>query len=423
MADLSVLKLPNNSSYNLKDSVARTNETIDRTALTEMINTGEKNLLPFNNLDTIKLQNTGGTWSGSVYTHNGITFTINSDFTVNANGTATTGNNAVLVLTPLGGFTVEPGQWVLSGCPSGGSSTKYNISIAGTASDIGSSVQFTSCTSQLVRIYIIGGQTVSNIVFKPMICSKVDWDISHNYVPRAYVSENLLMWNHINVSTSAGINYIVNTNGTITVSGTTGSTQSYINLMLNGADVDVKQFCDGNHVLSGCPVGGSSTKYALYVAKGAYSRYDYGNGVVLTSSTETTINICIRISPNQTVSNLVFRPMIRKTEISDSTFVPYVPTNLELSDMINELKLCTGNFTAFVDTLPAGKHIVYCNSNASTNGTPEGWMVINVIKYASGATNAVFAIGKSVVNSAYLYTISRANSGWGSWYKYTGTAV
>lgn len=160
-------------------------------ALTEIIDSGDKNLLPFNNLDTIKAQNTGGTWANNVYTHNsGITFTINDDFSITVNGTAT-GSNGVLVLSAPGGFSIEEGNWVLSGCPEGGSTTAYNISIAATASDIGASVQFTSCSAKLVRLYVIEGTTITNLTFKPMVCSKAYWDISHKYVPnKPYIIKN-----------------------------------------------------------------------------------------------------------------------------------------------------------------------------------------------------------------------------------------
>lgn len=160
-------------------------------ALTEIIDSGDKNLLPFNNLDTIKAQNTGGTWANNVYTHNsGIAFTINDDFSITVNGTAT-GSNGVLVLSEPGGFSIEEGNWVLSGCPEGGSTTAYNISIAATASDTGASVQFTSCLAKLVRLYIIEGTTISNLTFKPMVCSKAYWDISHKYVPnKPYIIKN-----------------------------------------------------------------------------------------------------------------------------------------------------------------------------------------------------------------------------------------
>ena len=166
------------------------NETADRAALVEVVDGKDKNRLPFNNLDTIKAQNTGGTWVDNTYTWNGVTFTINEDFSITVNGTAT-GGNGVLVLNKPGGFSIEEGNWVLSGCPEGGSSSSYSISIASTVSDTGASAQFTSCSAKLVRLYVIEGMTVTDLTFKPMVCSKADWDISQKYIPnKPYITVN-----------------------------------------------------------------------------------------------------------------------------------------------------------------------------------------------------------------------------------------
>ena len=153
-----------------------------KSALVELIDGGAKNRLPFNDLAVIRAMNTGGTWDGNAYTWNGVTFTINSDFSVTVEGTAT-GGNAVLVLSRTGGFSIEEGSWILSGCPEGGSGTTYNITIAGTASDTGNTAEFTAVTSKLVRLYIVSGTTADGLIFKPMVCSKAEWDISQAYQP------------------------------------------------------------------------------------------------------------------------------------------------------------------------------------------------------------------------------------------------
>lgn len=167
------------------DAQMKSNEdniTVNREALAELIDGSAKNRLPFSDLAVIKSMNTGGTWDGNAYTRNGVTFTINSDFSVSANGTAT-GGNAVLVLSRTGGFSIEEGNWVLSGCPEGGSGTTYNIAIAGTVSDTGNTAEFTAVTSKLVRIYVISGTTADGLIFKPMVCSKAAWNISKAYQP------------------------------------------------------------------------------------------------------------------------------------------------------------------------------------------------------------------------------------------------
>ena len=153
-----------------------------KSALVEIVDGGAKNRLPFNDITVIRAMNTGGTWVDNAYTWNGVTFTVNSDYSVTVEGTAT-GGNAVLVLSQAGGFSIEEGSWILSGCPEGGSGTSYNIAIAGTVSDTGSTAEFTAATSKLVRIYVISGTTADGLIFKPMVCSKAEWDISQAYQP------------------------------------------------------------------------------------------------------------------------------------------------------------------------------------------------------------------------------------------------
>jgi len=154
-----------------------------KAALVELIDGGAKNRLPITSVDSLKQLNIYGTWENNVYTHSrGVVFTVNEDMSITVNGTAS-GANAAFILSMRGGFSIEEGEWVLSGCPVGGSDTTYNITIAGTASDTGTTDSFTSCSKVLVRIYVINGTSISNAVFRPMVCSKAVWDISQAYQP------------------------------------------------------------------------------------------------------------------------------------------------------------------------------------------------------------------------------------------------
>ena len=167
---------------NRQDSLD-TAEAADRAALAELIDGTAKNRLPITSVDSLKQLNTYGTWENNVYTHSsGVVFTVNDDMSIIANGTAS-GANAVFILSMPGGFSIEAGNWILSGCPSGGSTSTYNITIAGTTSDTGTTGSFTSCSKVLVRIYVINGTSISNAVFRPMVCSKAAWDISQTYKP------------------------------------------------------------------------------------------------------------------------------------------------------------------------------------------------------------------------------------------------
>lgn len=107
---------------------------------------------------------------------NGITFTVNSDGTVLADGTNDTSANSSLVINR---YDLSPGTYILNGCPSGGASNTYRLAIQETGSysilgsiDIGNgSGEFTIDTTTKVQIaiFIQKGLTVNNLLFKPML--------------------------------------------------------------------------------------------------------------------------------------------------------------------------------------------------------------------------------------------------------------
>lgn len=126
----------------------------------------------------IEVKNTGKNLlenRGVSNTSNGITFTVNDDKTilVNGNNNGTANSNFIINNYPL-----KAGTYILNGCPYGGSSTTYKLAIQKTsdwsvlALDTGSgSKQFTidEATNVQVAIFIQKGQTISNLLFKPMI--------------------------------------------------------------------------------------------------------------------------------------------------------------------------------------------------------------------------------------------------------------
>lgn len=107
---------------------------------------------------------------------NGITFTVNSDGTVLADGTNDTTANSSLIINR---YDLSPGTYVLNGCPSGGAINTYRLVIQETGSysilgsiDIGNgSGEFTidTTTNVQIAIFIQKGLTINNLLFKPML--------------------------------------------------------------------------------------------------------------------------------------------------------------------------------------------------------------------------------------------------------------
>lgn len=135
-----------------------------------------------------------------------------------------------------------------------------------------------------------------------------------------------------------GVTFTINADRSISTSGTASSliTSSWIQMNYVVPSDPV--------ILSGCPAGGSNNTYRIDILDGNQTgsvvAVDYGNGVLIKSSmfTNGIGLIRIRIANGQNVDGLVFKPMIRRAEITDDTFVPYAPTNRELYEMILALQ-------------------------------------------------------------------------------------
>ena len=112
-------------------------------------------------------------------TKNGVTATANADGTVSLTGTATA--NATFYVET----TYTPSEDMrMTGCPSGGSSSTYVLWARTSANayinDYGNGVTIPSGTSVTrFAIVVINGQTVNNLVFKPMICPVSITDASY----------------------------------------------------------------------------------------------------------------------------------------------------------------------------------------------------------------------------------------------------
>lgn len=143
-------------------------------ALTEIVDSGAKNLLKI---------------TASSQTINGVTFTVNDDKTVTVNGTNTGTASALFTISELD--LPANVTYSLSGCPSGGTLDTYYLGSLDIVNwlpfltDIGAGASGGLTTAKTVRfrIGVRPGVTVSNLIFKPMLCTKAAWDISHQYVP------------------------------------------------------------------------------------------------------------------------------------------------------------------------------------------------------------------------------------------------
>lgn len=150
------------------------------------------NVRPIHGTDKLTITTAGRNMlpnTATTRTINGVTFTVNADGSVTANGTATA--DAQLV---VGSYTSTGALVVASGCPANGSNTTYRMFATYIGADYGNGVssnalQFSSGRVSDVRIHVYSGYTAENLTFYPMIKFV---GIPAGYVPYVAPSQTVL---------------------------------------------------------------------------------------------------------------------------------------------------------------------------------------------------------------------------------------
>ena len=297
----------------------------------------------------------------------GVTITPNSDGTYTLSGTPT--GTATYLYTPSSNFAnlygLEAGKEYTISAGSSKVLIRVDYSTTGTTwentplvNNLPESASFT-LPQNAVGIYIrfrstASGGSLNGIVLKQMICrAEITDDTFVLYAPtnrelyetkteqtETNVIANLGAKNLLKVTSATqtinGVTFTVNNDQTITVNGTNTGTSTAL-FVIN----DIPLQSGIAYTLSGCPSGGSTATYyigSLDTTDWQEFTTDIGNGGTATLSEPKTIRFRIGIRSGVTVNNLVFKPMLRRAEITDSTYVPYAPTNRELYEMILALQ-------------------------------------------------------------------------------------
>lgn len=196
----------------------------------------------------------------------GVTFTVNNDGTITANGESTSSYSAFSISTrhadsnPL--IVLPKGTYTLSGCPTGGGETTYCIQIGidsngswkTIATDTGNGAIFTLTEETQIAINcpIMSGVTVENLIFKPMLEVGT---VAHEYQPYN-LSRQKLRSDLDNINTDVNVSDKVSKSGD-TMTGTLEiSNGSFPALVLkhtgkDGGTTAGMQFKNSNGVLGG----------------------------------------------------------------------------------------------------------------------------------------------------------------------------
>lgn len=295
-------------------------------------------------------------------TEQGVTYTVNSDKTVTIASGQTTSTYTNL---SLGSIVLPEGNYILNGCPSGGSANTYRLrlvngsTLLGIDSGDGYSFYADGNTNYTVTIGLsangVSYTIPTDLLFKPMI--RLASDPDDTYVPYAETNyqltqnkmsykdngilgaKNLLPYPFMDATkTINDITFTDNGDGTITVNGTASADAQYnfTNPITNNPYTSM--------ILSGDPSGDTTGTYYFLRDRvsnaGAFvSEFaDKGSGVIITSVNATYGHqIQFVVKNGATVSNLIVKPMLRLVSDSDNTYQPYAKTNKELTEDVKRV--------------------------------------------------------------------------------------
>ena len=236
---------------------------------------------------------------------------------------------------------------------------------------------------------------------------------AHNLMPYDLATIKKLnttgTWNN-NVYTLGNLTFTVNSDLSITVNGTNGSSDVYLYLT-NPNNYVARDW--GGKKLSGA-TGGSNTTYRMYITASNngtswaadISQYD---DEIIIGSYPYYGSARIMISANAVLSNVVFKPMIRLASDSDSTYQPYAMTNKELTDYVTPKRgTFSWNGATFKYCLNSSFMTISSTGEFTTEPTNDSsWSLIDTIENPYGAT----LYGTLVLNKGSIYKLRLAQNG------------
>lgn len=291
----------------------------DNTPKTLNAKLGSKNLIPYPYYDTTKTQN-------------GITFTVNADGSISFSGTSTAQATFYFVYKAM---NLKQGvTYTLSASGNysfGGSatifiydSTQGQSAYISLLTDVSATFTPTKNINNTNCYLVIPANRTVSGTLKPQLelgstataYTPYISDLSTVTVTRC--RKNLIPYPYTDTTkTLNGITFTVNSDGSVTVSGT-ATAQAYFKLQQS---FSLKK---GQYFFSGCPTGGSGTTYSLYLSTSDYKFYkaDIGNGISINSEDDKTVSIVINIAKDTTVNNIVFKPQLELGSTA-TTYEPY----------------------------------------------------------------------------------------------------
>ena len=212
-------------------------------------------------------------------------------------------------------------------------------------------------------------------------------------------AKNLFEYPYINTTkTENGITFTDNGDGTVTVNGTaTAATKFYLMNTMKFGEIFNRL---GAVILNGCPSSGGDYRIITQTSDGY--KVDSGNGILLDKA--VTDAISIEIKSGVTVSNLVFKPMLRLASDPDDTYAPYAMTNRELTEAVSNIPTVSVSHSGTASSTTARKQQITVNSVAyDVDGS--AYMEQEVILSTSADTVVTFTNNELIVDGK-MFTVA-----------------
>ena len=219
-----------------------------------------------------------------------------------------------------------------------GTKDKLKTAINNLGGSIDNNTTFRNYATELDTIYSnlpkVSG-TGTSVTLSPTLKGRLGSVLNGNTIQYTTTGKNLL--NNTNGNyTNNGLTFTKNADGTITINGTSTAVTYY--------NITPQTLPAGSYILNGAPSGSGGATYNIVSKYGSNYQQDYGSGVTFSISEETTpTEFYIQVRPSQTLNNVVFKPMIRLSSITDDTYEQYTGgTPSPSPDYPQEIQSATG---------------------------------------------------------------------------------
>ena len=285
-------------------------------------------------------------------TINGVSFTVDDDGIITANGTA---SDDIAFYVGMFGIDDNDHEYYnfTTGCPEGSLSTYW---FRCGESNWTKGMLFANIYASLVYICIKSGYTCDNLVFKLKIRKNTDW--SNEYVPpaksnRELTSEQAFIANNYGVKnllknsavgqTVNGVTFTIDDDGVISCSGTSTDNIEF-EIISEPLSFNYDVFIFYSAVLGG--TGYSFLRVEYDDEQGEpQDRYLYmgsrENYIFRIPANSVITRIYIYISRGYTMNNDIHKLMICSCSTTDLTYVPYAKTNRQLTEDVEALQQAT----------------------------------------------------------------------------------